>query len=84
MLNNPFKEQETKKTKISRRRRNDPMRKLIETNKKIEKMKKNYNEKLLRILERVELDRPILMHDKLDIIWGNSHEEKSVMTEDHH
>jgi hypothetical protein len=23
----------------------------------------------MKILERVELDRPILMHDKLDIIW---------------
>jgi len=26
----------------------------------------------MRILDRVDLDRPILMHDKLDIIWGNS------------
>lgn len=50
------------------------MKKLIDTNKKIETLKKNYNEKLLKILERVELDRPILMHDKLDIIWGNSHD----------
>ena len=23
----------------------------------------------MRILERMELDKPILMHDKLDIIW---------------
>ena len=29
------------------------------------------NKKLMRILERVELDKPILMHDKLDIIWDN-------------
>ncbi len=28
-----------------------------------------YNQKLLHILERVELDRPILMRDKLEIIW---------------
>ena len=27
------------------------------------------NQKLIRILERMELDKPILMHDKLDIIW---------------
>jgi len=30
------------------------------------------NEKLIKILERCELDRPILMHDKLDIIWDKS------------
>lgn len=62
------------------------MRKLIETNRKIEQLKKNYNEKLLKMLERVELDRPILMHDKLDIIWGNSHDkiDESTMTEDLH
>ena len=27
------------------------------------------NEKLLRILERYELEKPILMQDKLDVIW---------------
>ena len=27
------------------------------------------NQKLLRILERVDLDRPILLHDKFDVIW---------------
>lgn len=25
----------------------------------------------MKILERIELDRPILMHDKLDIIWDH-------------
>ena len=32
------------------------------------------NEKLLRILERYELDKPILMQDKLDIIWDKPDE----------
>ena len=33
------------------------------------------NEKLLRILERYELDKPILMQDKLDIIWDKPDEQ---------
>lgn len=27
------------------------------------------NNLLIRILERYELDKPILLHDKIDIIW---------------
>ena len=30
------------------------------------------NDLLLKILERYELDKPILMSDKLDIIWDKS------------
>ena len=30
------------------------------------------NNKLIRILERYELDKPILMQDKLDIIWDKN------------
>lgn len=26
----------------------------------------------MRILERVDLDKPILMHDKFDIIWDKN------------
>eukprot|EP00347_Sterkiella_histriomuscorum_P006247 403353499 len=70
-LDLPFKEEIKTKKKLSRRKRNDPVRKILLTNKHIQKKKKIYNEKLMRILDRVDLDRPILMHDKLDIIWGN-------------
>lgn len=35
----------------------------------MQKKKYSYNERLLRILERLEYDRPILMRDKLDVIW---------------
>lgn len=35
------------------------------------------NEKLIKILERYELDKPILMHDKLDIIWDKKEDNKS-------
>jgi flagellar basal body rod protein FlgG len=53
-------------------RRNDPIKKLFTTNQKVCKYKKVENKKLLRILERIELDKPILMHDKLDIIWDKN------------
>jgi hypothetical protein len=36
------------------------------------------NRKLLQILKRSDLDRPILMHDKLDFIWDKDNETKIV------
>jgi hypothetical protein len=33
---------------------------------------KAMNNKLIRILDRYDLDKPILMSDKLDIIWDKS------------
>ena len=45
------------------------MRKIVKVNDKVYKFSKLMNFKLLKILERVELDRPILFHDKLDILW---------------
>ena len=82
-LENPYKEEAKQKRKLSKRRRNDPVRKILLTNKKIQKQKREYNEKLLKILERVDLDRPILMHDKLDIIWGNSDPNQSDLNPNH-
>ena len=35
------------------------------------------NDKLVRILERYELDKPILMSDKLDIIWDKNEKSKA-------
>jgi hypothetical protein len=52
------------------KRRGDPIKNILRVNKKAVMFSKKMNEKLLKIIERVvELDRPILMHDKLDIIW---------------
>jgi hypothetical protein len=34
------------------------------------------NEKVVRILDRYELDKPILMQDKLDMIWDKSKTDK--------
>ena len=58
-----------KKKRLSKRLRNDPVRKIFAVNKSVQKKKYSYNERLLRILERLEYDRPILMRDKLDVIW---------------
>jgi hypothetical protein len=70
-LSCPFKEKKNKgQKKLSKRARNDPVRKIINTNKNISKQKEFNNTKLLKILERIEYDRPILMKDKLDVIWG--------------
>ncbi len=33
----------------------------------------------MRILERVDLDKPILMHDKLEIIWDKDKKEKNQL-----
>ena len=44
----------------------------MKTNSRVVKFKRIENKKLLRILERIELDKPILMHDKLDIIWDKT------------
>ena len=52
--------------------RNDPIKKLFGTNQRVNRFKKIQNKKLCRILERMELDKPILMHDKMEIIWEKS------------
>jgi len=48
--------------------------KIIKANQNHVKHQGIENKKLLRILERIELDQPILIHDKLEIILEN--EEK--------
>ena len=39
---------------------------------RVQKNRSLENEKLIRILDRMQLDKPILMHDKLEIIWDGS------------
>jgi len=47
------------------------------TNARVVKYKRIENGKLLRILNRIEVDKPILMHDKLEIIWDKDSKEPS-------
>lgn len=79
----PFKERKGKKgIKLNKRKRNDPVRKILATNQNISKQKAINNTKLLKILERIELDRPILMKDKLDVIWGDDEDLPPLFTND--
>ena len=69
-LESPYQDKpKPKKKRLPKHLRNDPVRKILAVNKTVQKKKYAYNERLLRILERLEYDRPILMRDKLDVIW---------------
>lgn len=45
---------------------------IIRVNNKAYKFSKMMNEKVFKILERYELDKPIMMQDKLDMIWDKA------------
>ena len=62
----------TKGMRVGRRTKADPVYKVLKVNQRDYYFKKQMNEKLCKILERYELDKPILMQDKLDIIWDKS------------
>ena len=51
------------------RRKEDPIKKILKINNKAYMRQKKMNEIILKILERYELDKPILMSDKFDCIW---------------
>ena len=36
----------------------------------IDSRRKGVNEKLIKVLERVDLDRPILLREKFDVLWN--------------
>lgn len=63
---------------IKKRRANskDPLLRIFKVNNKVYKFSKQMNEKVVRILDRYELDKPILMQDKLDMIWDKSKTDK--------
>ena len=71
------KSEEKRPTKLSKLSKADPIQKVIRVNDKVYKFNQAMNETLLKILERYDLDKPILMSDKLDIIW-----DKAEKTED--
>ena len=54
------------------KRSEDPIKKVLRVNNRAYKFSCAMNEMLLKVLERYELDKPILMADKLDIIWDKS------------
>lgn len=58
-----------KPEKHSNRHMNDPLRKILKINSEVYKFSQMMNAKVVKILERYELDKPIMMQDKLDMIW---------------
>lgn len=80
-LVSPFIPKVTKKKRASKRDRSDPIRKIIQVNKVVQRKKLVTNQKLLAILERVEFDRPILLRDKLEIIWEQKEKNESIPPE---
>lgn len=79
-LASPFILKNSNKKRVSKRDRSDPIRKVIQANKSVQRKKLVTNQKLLAILERIEFDRPILIRDKLEIIWeGKSKKETNTI-----
>ena len=70
----PKIEKESEETGQNRKRKlsmasKSPINKLKQVNQKCFNEKRRMNNLLIKILERYELDRPIMMHDKIDVIW---------------
>lgn len=58
-----------------RRKIKDPVKSILKTNDNLNKFKGKMNKKLSQILYRMELDRPILMQEKLDVLWFKNEDE---------
>ena len=69
-LEQPFREKEIKKRKAKSRM--DPIKHILQTNNRAFILSDKMNKKLVQICNRCDLDRPILMRDKLDLIWNNN------------
>ena len=63
--------------RVRGRTKADPVYKVLKVNQRDYYFKRAMNEKLVRILERYELDKPILMQDKLDVIWDKSEQPQA-------
>ena len=55
------------RVKVSKAR--DPIHRILKANHRCFRFQRQMNDLLIKILQRYELDKPILMRDKLDIIW---------------
>ena len=67
-----------KRKVVNRQLRRDPIFKIFKTSNQATQMSKMMNDKLKQMLYRCDLDRPILMRDKLDFIWGKDADDKIV------
>ena len=60
-----------KKRKHTRKKKQEDFSKLIDTMKKIKKTQAAKESNLRRTLNKVELDKHVLMHEKLATIWND-------------
>ena len=67
-----------KKLKTNKSSAKDPISRILKVNQRNHRFKDRMNKLLLRILQRYELDKPILMRDKLDAIWDKRVETPEV------
>ena len=71
----PFLETK-KKCRVKQQLLKDPLFKIFKTNERISKVSEKMNSKLKEILHRCDVDRPILMRDKIDEIWEKENNDK--------
>lgn len=65
-------------------RAKDPLASLMKTTTKINSFKRNLSNKLDKMLARIDLDRPLLMKEKLDVAYNMNKPEGSEEPEEMH
>ena len=56
--------------KLTRSHKGKPLFKMIDAKENIIKNNKKGYQKIVKLLERLDLDRPLILKEKLDIIWN--------------
>lgn len=62
-MSHPSDDQKKKRKRVDRSSR------VMNYYNKIEAKRRSINDNLLKVLERVDLDRPILLKEKFDVLW---------------
>ena len=65
------KDQPPSKAKKQRAQLN-PITEIFKVKKKLNQFKTVENENLLKVMQRFDLDKPIQMQDKLDVMWAKT------------
>ena len=66
----PFQDKGAKQSTALKRRRAFGNRATINFYEKLDKRRRDINQRLLQIIERVELERPITFKEKFDVLWN--------------
>lgn len=65
--------------KLTRDHRNKPLFKMVGAAESISKNKRRGNQKLVMLIERLDLDRPLILKEKLDVIWNEKKADPIVI-----